>query len=69
MMHFRLEYTWDESVSCSRQCDHADDLQDMHIDSAYVEIIGRVEEDLSVRALTSLSLGNNLGQLDQRHRR
>lgn len=37
------------------------DTQDMHIEEGtYVEIIGSVKEDLTVRALTSFNLGSNL---------
>ncbi|KAL1409691.1 hypothetical protein Q8F55_003687 [Vanrija albida] len=34
--------------------------RDMHIEDTYVEIIGNVKEDLSIRALTSINLGNAL---------
>lgn len=36
--------------------------QDMHIADQYVEIIGTVKEDLTIRAHTHIGLGNNLGQ-------
>ncbi|TXT06076.1 hypothetical protein VHUM_03549 [Vanrija humicola] len=38
----------------------ASHTQDMHIEDTYVEIIGNVKEDLSIRALTSINLGNTL---------
>lgn len=34
----------------------------MHIADQYVEIIGTVKEDLTIRAHTHIGLGNNLGQ-------
>jgi len=34
----------------------------MHISDAYIEIIGNVKEDLTVKALTSIGLGQTLGQ-------
>ncbi|KIR25425.1 replication factor A3 [Cryptococcus deuterogattii 99/473] len=36
--------------------------RDMHIADQYVEIIGTVKEDLTIRAHTHIGLGNNLGQ-------
>ncbi|WOO79716.1 Replication factor A protein 3 [Vanrija pseudolonga] len=38
----------------------SDGGEDMHIEGTYVEIIGNVKEDLSIRALTSINLGNSL---------
>lgn len=32
----------------------------MHIEDTYIEIIGSVKEDLTVRALTSINLGMSL---------
>ena len=32
----------------------------MHIEDPYVEIIGTVKDDLTVRALTSINLGTSL---------
>ncbi|RSH88075.1 uncharacterized protein EHS24_000602 [Apiotrichum porosum] len=34
--------------------------RDMHIEDTYVEIIGSVKDDLTVKALTSINLGNTL---------
>ncbi|KAK4686562.1 replication factor A3, partial [Tremellales sp. Uapishka_1] len=34
--------------------------REMHIADTYVEIIGQVKDDLSIKALTSISLGNEL---------
>lgn len=36
--------------------------QDTHIEDTYVEIIGSVKEDGSVKALTNINLGNSLGE-------
>ena len=36
--------------------------QDMHIADPYVEIIGNVKDDLSVKALTSINMGSKLGK-------
>jgi replication factor A3 len=33
----------------------------MHIEDTYVEIIGTVKEDLTIKALTNINLGNSLG--------
>jgi hypothetical protein len=40
-------------------------VQDMHISDAYVEIIGHVKDDLTIKALTSIGLGQTLGQLSR----
>jgi hypothetical protein len=39
----------------------ADD-KDMHLTEGYYEIIGSVKDDKSVKALTSIELGPNLGK-------
>jgi hypothetical protein len=36
--------------------------QDMHLTDGYYEIIGNVKEDKSVKALTSIELGPQLGE-------
>jgi hypothetical protein len=38
------------------------DGQDMHIEDPYVEIIGTVKDDLSVKALTSVNMGKDLSR-------
>lgn len=37
--------------------------QDMHIATKFVEIIGTVKDDNTVKALTSIPLGESLGEL------
>jgi hypothetical protein len=33
----------------------------MHIEDPYVEIIGTIKEDRTIKALTSINMGKNLG--------
>ena len=36
--------------------------KDTHIEDAYVEIIGMVKDDLTIKALTYINLGSTLGE-------
>lgn len=38
------------------------DHQDMHLSDGYYEIIGSVRDDLTLKALTSIALGDKLGE-------
>lgn len=40
----------------------------MHIEDPYVEIIGNVKDDLTIKALTNINLGKNLGEALSSHR-
>jgi len=37
-------------------------LQDAHLSETYVEVIGKVQEDLSIKVLWSIDLGSDLGE-------
>lgn len=43
------------------------DLQEANLASKYCEIIGRVNEDLSVKVLWSTNMGNDLGKKEHLH--
>jgi hypothetical protein len=38
----------------------------MHLSDGFVEIIGTVKEDGTVKALTNIDLGNNIGEFSRR---